>query len=250
MKEIQPDYLTTTCICKRFIRFYNPFFDSLLPKLIDGLFNPLQSVFQGSPSASDVHSHEAGSLWPKRGSLVESKFHFINEKVVELVGRLESQLSAVEPNQISGLRFRHFNLGNLFFEVLEHEIQVALQVIHELVDIVLALVVDGRDCDHTKQCRAERFLVADKRVEFIPERLVGNNHCCTSQSWNIECLARVDKDEGVVGDLLAQGGHADVLVAARGKDEIEVDFVREDEDIVFEANVGDSLEFLAGENAA
>ena len=90
--------------------------------------------------------------------------------------------------------------------------------------------------------------VADTRVGGgdVFDQFRGSDEPADTPAGAVEVLAAATDGKGQGGDFGGEGRHA----CEFGVVEAVVDFVAEDEDVVFYAEVADSLEFVAGEDFA
>lgn len=83
-----------------------------------------------------------------------------------------------------------------------------------------------------------------------PESRIRDYDGCALESRDVESLARVQEKQGVLCDFGGEGRKGCVLLRRRGEYKVAVDFVGEDEHIVFQADLGEPEELGFGVHAA
>lgn len=141
-----------------------------------------------------------------------------------------------------GVRVRQAELVKDLAEAGDLGLHLALALIPE------ALLVRSFEADGRGLLQRAHAAVADARVRDgdVPDQVLGPNQPPDAPARGVEVLARRADGQGQPGDVRRQRGDAgegDVVEAV-------VDLVGEDDDVVFDAQRADGLEFVLGKDLA
>lgn len=199
---------------------------------------------QLGPGAADVHTHVTCASGAKVRALVHGDLGFFEEEALQFFGR-HIQSLAVEPDEIGGFSFGDFDFGNFRRDEGIEVFQVTLKVFQQLIGVVVAFVVSDFDWQRTEYRSAIGFVVFDSRVEPVVVAAVGNDGGSGPHAGDVEGFTRVDAYHAVGGGFSRQGAEGNVFAAF--VDDVGVDFVRDDEHVIFQAQFGHPGQLFVGE---
>lgn len=155
---------------------------------------------------------------------------------------LQAHFAAIEPHQERTLLLVVANLGTVLFEELTDVVDVACDVLHHLVQPLLAFVVS-----HFESCRAEDVTATCVSavalgVECCAKLHVGNNRNRRSQTCDIECLARRGQRNCAVSQIVVERCNAAELIGF--DDQVGVNLVRDDLHVVLATQLTHTQQLL------
>ncbi len=136
----------------------------------------------------------------------------------------------------------HRQLGDVFSYVLLKVREVALEILEKLLKPLLPMIIGSLKRNRAEGANAEESVALEDSLELDPKIPLWDDNAGCLQAGEIECLARRGAGDGATSEGVTDLGKWGEYVTL--VDQIGVDLVRDDEHVVFEADLPESDQFF------
>ena len=198
-----------------------------------------QSLLEGFPRTGGVDALEAAAARTEDGAVVEPEMRIADDFLVEFLIRKPIG-GEVEPEEIRSFRLDERHLREVLREECSCACIVLFQIGEELREPRCTMLVR---CLCAREPERVRLVVA-RAAQFLPEPAaqlrISDEDVRDLKAREVEGLARRGAGDGDRRRLIGERGERDVTEA--GSHELLVNLVRDDDDVVAQADRGELLE--------
>lgn len=201
----------------------------------------MHGFFDGGAGAGEVDAHAVVAGGAESFAVVEAESGGVDEFVGELlVG--ESQFLEVNPEQVGGFVAVGLEFGQVFVHEVFAVVDVIGQILTELVEPFGAVGVGGLRGDAAEDVAVDVDGIVEESLVFGADVGVRNDDFGGEHAGEVEGFARCHAGDGVLCDFFRKSSDGRVLLSAHHQ--VGVDFVADEEAVVFEAEFGGGAEFF------
>ena len=205
------------------------------------LEQPLHSFLDSTARTGEVDAHALFAGVTESLAVVEAEVGVADEPLGELLVRKSEPLE-VDPEQVGGLVAVGAQFGQLFGDEPLAVGDVVGEVVAELVEPVGAVGVSGLGGDAAEEVAVDVHGVVEEVLVAGAQFGVGDDDLGGEHAGEVEGLAGGHAGDGILGDLVRQGGDGRVALAAHHQ--VRVDLVAHEQAVVAEAEFGHTAQFL------
>ncbi len=202
-----------------------------LVKLVEGLL-------EERAGAGEVQADEGDFACSVHAAGVDHEAGLMQELLGDGVAGLAGG-GAVDPCEVGAFEGEDGVLGKVLLEVCGEQGVVAVEVGVEFVEPVFSFPVGGDGGVDGEGVDVANFVDVDGFVDFLPDGLIGGDDVGDLDASEVEGFAGGDAGDGVLPCFFGECG--EWCVAVSRLDEFAMDFVGDDEDLMFDADAGDFL---------
>ena len=191
---------------------------------------PFQSVLEHMALGAHIETHEACATRTEHLTVVEGKVGLVDEEVNEFL-MVESQVTAVEPDEEGGLGTEGLDLRKVLLAVVDEEVDVALHITKHLLSPLFSLLQSCKGGYWRKKVGFVPFVGCQPSVEGFAQLRIGDDCPRRDDACHVKGLGGGTKGDAHFGCLVAHGGKGDVAVAPERH--VGMYLVADDEEVMF-----------------
>ena len=183
-------------------------------KSFDTLSQPFQSVLEHMALGAHIEAHEAGTTGTEHLTVVEGKVGLVDEEVNEFL-MVESQVTAVEPDEEGGLGTKGLDLRKVLLAVVDEEVDVAFHITKHLLSPLFSLLQSCKGGYWRKKVGFVPFVGCQPSVEGSAQLRIGYDCPRRDDACHVEGLGGGTKGDAHFSSFLAHRGKGNVFIVPK-----------------------------------
>ncbi len=174
-------------------------------------------------------------------SLVQRDLCLFQKQIAQVIV-IESQFTAIEPEQVRAFRAGRFDFGNPLLKKSNCIIDIALQIVEQFFQPIFTVAIRGFPSHHAKRVGRVQRKIFEQVVELSMQTIIGNNRGGGVQPGYVERLARRNQCDRDIRNFRRNCRERDMFVPRQNQ--IGMNLVGEDQDIFAQAQFAERGQFF------